>query len=115
MEIIRDLSHIEALINPVATLGNFDGVHMGHRQIFRQLKKAAADLGGVSVVITFAPHPLKVLPSGKKLCLISTYEEKELLLEASGIDYLVVIPFTREFAALTAREFVIIILFVNSE
>jgi riboflavin kinase/FMN adenylyltransferase len=106
MEIIRNLSHLRALRNPVATIGNFDGVHMGHRQIFRQLKQAAAELGGVSVVITFAPHPLKVLPSGKKLCLISTYEEKELLLDASGIDYLVVIPFTKHFAALTAREFV---------
>lgn len=106
MEIIRDLSDTIALKNPVATIGNFDGVHMGHRQIFRQLKKAAKDLDGVSVVITFFPHPLKVLPSGKQLSLISTYEEKELLLEASGIDYLVVIPFTKQFAALTAREFV---------
>lgn len=106
MEIIRDLSDIKALKNPVATIGNFDGVHMGHRQIFRKLKQAAADLDGVSVVITFAPHPLKVLPSGKNLRLISTYEEKELLLEASGIDYLVVIPFTERFAALNAKEFV---------
>jgi riboflavin kinase/FMN adenylyltransferase len=106
MEIIRELTEIGALKNPVATIGNFDGVHMGHRQIFRKLKQAAKELDGVSVVITFAPHPLKVLPSGKKLSLISTYEEKELLLQASGIDYLVVIPFTEQFAALTAREFV---------
>lgn len=106
MEIIRDLSDFKVLKNPVATIGNFDGVHMGHRQIFRKLKQAAADLDGVSVVITFAPHPLKVLPSGKNLRLISTYEEKELLLGASGIDYLVVIPFTERFAALNAREFV---------
>jgi riboflavin kinase / FMN adenylyltransferase len=106
MEIIRNLSHIGKLRNPVATIGNFDGVHMGHRQIFRQLKQAAADANGVSVVITFEPHPLKVIPSGKKIRLISTYEEKERLLEASGIDYLIVIPFTREFAAISAREFV---------
>ncbi len=106
MEIIRDLSKIRALKNPVATIGNFDGVHMGHRQIFRKLKQAAKNLDGVSVVITFTPHPLKVLPSGKKLSLISTYDEKELLLQASGIDYLVVIPFTEQFAALTARDFV---------
>jgi riboflavin kinase/FMN adenylyltransferase len=106
MEIIRDLSNKMALKNPVATIGNFDGVHMGHRQIFRKLKQFAKDLDGVSVVITFFPHPLKVLSSGKQLSLISTYEEKELLLQASGIDYLVVIPFTEQFAALTAREFV---------
>ena len=106
MEIIRDLSDTRELKNPVATIGNFDGVHIGHRQIFQKLKKAAKDLDGVSVVITFFPHPLKVLPSGEKLSLISTYEEKELLLEASGVDYLVVIPFTEHFAALSAREFV---------
>jgi riboflavin kinase / FMN adenylyltransferase len=106
MEIIRGLTDIGALKNPVATIGNFDGVHMGHRQIFRKLIQAARDLNGVSVVITFLPHPLKVLPSGKKLSLISTYAEKECLLQASGIDYLVIIPFTKQFAALTAREFV---------
>jgi riboflavin kinase/FMN adenylyltransferase len=106
MKIIRNLSHIGELRNPVVTIGNFDGVHVGHRQIFRQLKQAAVDANGVSVVITFEPHPLKVIPSGKKIRLISTYKEKERLLEASGIDYLVVIPFTREFAAISAREFV---------
>ncbi len=106
MEIIRNLSEIRALKNPVATIGNFDGVHMGHRQIFRKLKQAAKELDGVSVVITFAPHPLKVLPSGKKLSLISTYDEKEQLLQASGIDYLIIIPFTKQFASLTATEFV---------
>ena len=106
MEIIRDLADIKALKSPVATIGNFDGVHMGHRQIFRKLKQAAKDSNGVSVVITFAPHPLKVLQSDKKLSLISSYEEKEHLLQASGIDYLIVIPFTEQFAAVTAREFV---------
>jgi len=110
MKIIRNLSHIGALKNPVATIGNFDGVHIGHRQIFRQLRQAAAGINGVSIVITFAPHPLKVVTSGKKLRLISTYDEKERLLEASGIDYLVIIPFTKEFAALSARAFVIDIL-----
>ncbi|HTP65784.1 MAG TPA: bifunctional riboflavin kinase/FAD synthetase [Geobacteraceae bacterium] len=106
MEIIRKLSDIRKLENPVVTIGNFDGVHMGHRQIFRMLKEAAAEIGGVSVVITFDPHPLKVLRSAKKLRLINTPEEKEQLIEASGIDYLIVIPFTDEFAALTATEFV---------
>ena len=106
MKIIRELSDIKGLKNPVVTIGNFDGVHMGHRQIFRMLKKAAADIDGVSVVITFSPHPLRVLPSVKKLRLINTPEEKEILLEASGVDYLIVIPFTRQFAAISAEEFV---------
>lgn len=106
MKIIRNLSHIGKLKNPVVTIGNFDGVHMGHRQIFRQLRQATAEIDGVSVVITFAPHPLKVVPSSKKLRLINTYEEKEMLIEASGVDYLLIIPFTQEFAALSAMEFV---------
>lgn len=106
MKIFRSLSDINVLKNPVATIGNFDGVHMGHRQIFRQLRHAAAEIDGVSVVITFAPHPLKVIPSGKKIHLITTYDEKERLIDASGVDYLVIIPFTKEFAAQTAREFV---------
>lgn len=106
MEIIRDLKDIVALKNPVVTIGNFDGVHLGHRQIFQKLKQAASDLNGVSVVITFAPHPLKVVTSRKNVRLITTYEEKELLIGALGIDYLIVIPFTEKFAATTAREFV---------
>ncbi len=106
MEIIRDLADIKSLKNPVATIGNFDGVHMGHRQIFQKVKQAAGELDGVSVVITFTPHPLKVLPVGKKLRLISTCEEKESLLETTGIDCLIEIPFTSQFAALSAKEFV---------
>lgn len=100
------MADIKSLQNPVATIGNFDGVHMGHRQIFQKVKQAALALGGVSVVITFTPHPLKVLPAGKKLHLISTIEEKEVLLDTAGIDCLIEIPFTPQFAALSAREFV---------
>lgn len=107
MIIIRHLDDIQGkLANAVVTIGNFDGVHLGHREIFRRVRKAAADLGGPSVVITFVPHPLKLLPSRKRLRLITTYEEKERLIEASGIDYLITIPFDEEFAAITAPDFV---------
>ena len=107
MIIIRDFSDIkEPLNNPVVTIGNFDGVHLGHREIFLKVKRGANQIGGVSVVITFSPHPLKVLPSGRELQLINTYTEKELLIEASGIDYLIVIPFTENFAAISAADFV---------
>jgi riboflavin kinase/FMN adenylyltransferase len=88
------------------TIGNFDGVHLGHREIFRRVRTAAAVLNGISVVITFNPHPLKLLPSRKSLKLITTYEEKETLIAASGLDCLIVIPFTEKFAAITADEFV---------
>lgn len=107
MIIYRSIDEIrERLSNAAVTIGNFDGVHLGHREMFRRLKKAAADMGGVSVVITFSPHPLKVLPVGRDVRLINTYAEKENLIEASGVDYLVVIPFTPEFASISATDFV---------
>jgi riboflavin kinase/FMN adenylyltransferase len=107
MIIFRNLSDIEGkLANSVVTIGNFDGVHLGHREIFRRVREAAGEAGGVSVVITFVPHPLKLLPSRKHLRLITTYAEKEALIGASGIDYLVIIPFTEEFAAISATDFV---------
>ena len=107
MVIYRNLDAIEGkLARAVVTIGNFDGVHLGHREIFRRVRKAAGDIGGVSVVLTFVPHPLKCLPSRKDLRLITTYAEKEVLIETSGIDCLVIIPFTEEFAAITPEEFV---------
>lgn len=107
MKIIRNLKEIhQPLRNAVVTIGNFDGVHLGHREIFRRVRKSAAERGGVSAVITFVPHPLKIMPSRKKLRLITTYAEKESLIAASGVDYLIVLPFTEEFASMTAGEFV---------
>jgi len=107
MIIIRNPSEFHnSLGNAVVTIGNFDGVHLGHREIFRRVRKAAAGINGVSVVVTFIPHPLKVLPSRKKLSLITTYAEKERLISASSIDLLVSIPFTAEFATMTASDFV---------
>ncbi len=103
----RTLDEIkERLPNAVVTIGNFDGVHLGHREIFRRVRKAAAEIGGKSVVITFVPHPLKVLPSRRHPRLITPYQEKEELIAASGIDYLVIIPFSEEFAAVAAPDFV---------
>jgi riboflavin kinase/FMN adenylyltransferase len=71
------------------------------------VRQSAGALDAISVVITFVPHPLKViLNPNKQISLINTYTEKETLIEASGIDCLLVIPFTKEFAALSAKEFV---------
>jgi riboflavin kinase/FMN adenylyltransferase len=107
MIIFRNLSDLEGkLADAVVTIGNFDGVHLGHREIFRRVKESARESGGVSVVITFVPHPLKLLPSRKHIRLITTYKEKEALIGASGIDYLVIIPFTEEFAGISAIDFV---------
>lgn len=107
MIIYRSLDEIKApLPNPVVTIGNFDGVHLGHREMFRRLKASAREIDGVSVVVTFDPHPLRVVASGRAVTLINTVEEKVTLIEASGIDYLLIIPFDQAFAAVEATEFV---------
>jgi riboflavin kinase/FMN adenylyltransferase len=107
MIVFRNTDEIPAnLPNPVVTVGNFDGVHPGHREIFRRVRTAAAETGGVSVVVTFIPHPLKVLAPERDFRLITTYAEKERLIGESGVDYLVTLPFTREFAAIPAAVFV---------
>lgn len=107
MRIFRSIDEItEQLPGAVVTIGNFDGVHLGHREIFRRVKRDAEILGGSSVVITFVPHPVKALGLPRELRLINTYAEKELLIEASGIDCLVTVPFTADFAAIGAEAFV---------
>lgn len=107
MVIFRAISDItEKLRRPVVTIGNFDGVHLGHREIFRRVRGLARELGGVSVVVTFVPHPLKVVAAHQEVRLITTSREKEALIEGSGIDYLLEIPFDKEFAAMPAAEFV---------
>jgi riboflavin kinase/FMN adenylyltransferase len=107
MIVCRSLKEIPAdLPFPVVTIGNFDGVHLGHKAIFRRIKEAAAANKGVSVVVTFLPHPLRVVASRKSLRLITTYREKETLIAASAIDYLIIIPFTSDFASMTAEDFV---------
>jgi riboflavin kinase / FMN adenylyltransferase len=107
MIIYRSIEEITApLHNPVVTIGNFDGVHLGHREMFRRLKDSAREIGGVSVVVTFDPHPLRVVASGKSVSLINTLEEKVKLIEASGLDYLLIIPFDKVFAEVSATEFV---------
>ena len=91
----------------VVTIGTFDGVHLGHRKIIAQLKEEAARIGGETVIITFHPHPRKIISSVPgDIKLLSTLEEKIALLEATGIDHLVVVPFDHDFANQTAEEYV---------
>jgi len=93
--------------NPIVTIGMFDGVHSGHIHLIKSLRALAVSEGGESVVVTFWPHPRIVL--GKDdgaLRLITTLEEKTILMAGLGIDHLVVLPFTRELAALSSASFV---------
>jgi riboflavin kinase/FMN adenylyltransferase len=106
MKVFNRMS-IEAIPNPVVTIGIFDGVHAGHRIVLDRLNQAAREKGGESVLLTLWPHPRLVL--GKvdhDFKLLNTLPEKQLLLEGLGIDNLVIMPFTKQFAQLTAREFI---------
>ena len=106
MKIHRDLTNFYAQ-NPVLTVGTFDGVHLGHRKIISKLHDLAESINGESVIFTFDPHPRKIVaPSETNLRLLTTLEEKIALFEQSGIDHLIVYPFTSEFAQLTYNEFV---------
>ncbi len=91
----------------VVTIGTFDGVHMGHRKIIAQLKEEAARIDGETVIITFHPHPRKIVSSVPgDIKLLTTLQEKISLLEAAGIDHLVVVPFDHVFSNQTAEQYV---------
>ncbi len=92
--------------NPVATIGNFDGVHKGHQTLFRKVIERASDIDGTSLVITFEPHPIKVMAPSRLKPLITGLEQKQELVTDFGIDILLLIQFTLEFAAISARGFV---------
>jgi riboflavin kinase/FMN adenylyltransferase len=107
MKIYRKLSEIEKPFhNTFVTIGNFDGVHLGHQMLFSEVVGRAYREKGLSVAITFEPHPIQVLQPERGLKFISTSEQKVELIELAGIDVLVIIPFTRELAAKSADEFV---------
>ncbi len=107
MEIYTKLTDIKRTFNKsCVTIGNFDGVHLGHHMLFSEVVGRAYREKGESVAITFEPHPLKVLKPEIGIKFISTYEQKMELIELAGLDILVVIPFTKEFATTTAEGFV---------
>jgi len=106
MKVINSLENIkEPFAYAVITVGNFDGVHIGHQGLLKEVKKRADKMSGTSIVLTFEPHPLKVLKE-KKIPLITPFERKIELIEKLGIDVVICLPFTREFSKVSAREFV---------
>lgn len=107
MQVHRDTENLPLFRNAVVTIGTFDGVHMGHRQIIHNLIEEAGKVNGESVIITFHPHPRKVVSSTiLGIRLINTMEEKIELLERLGIDHLVIVPFTDAFANQPAVDYV---------
>lgn len=106
MQVHHNLQHFQ-VNRPVVTIGVFDGVHKGHRKILTELHQKARELKGNSVVITLWPHPRIVLKKDPdKLKLLNSLEEKIALLENTGIDHLIVLPFTKAFANLNSCEFI---------
>ncbi len=107
MKIYQRIQDFEAVARPIVTIGTFDGVHLGHQAIFSKMKEEAAQTGGETVVITFSPHPRLVLYQDSiNLKFINTREKKIERLEKEGIDHLVIIPFTKEFARNSSEQFI---------
>ncbi len=89
----------------MASVGFFDGVHIGHRHLIKQVKEKARELGLPSAIVTFPVHPRKVLQKNYQPALLCGYEEKLEQLSTTQIDYCISLPFTQELSRLTAREF----------
>jgi riboflavin kinase/FMN adenylyltransferase len=107
MEIILGIDHLtRPFINPVVTLGNFDGVHLGHQKIFERVREEASKIHGEGVVITFEPHPLKVLAPIKFLPLLTPFRKKMMLIEKSGIETVLCIEFSLAFSEISPFEFI---------
>ena len=106
MKVVRDLSELKLLDKSVVTTGTFDGVHLGHRAVLQTVLDRAKEIGGKSLLLTFHPHPRVVLQQDTELKLLTTLEEKIALLQSIGLDYLVILPFTKAFSRTTSLDFV---------
>ena len=107
MRVYQNIIQARNIPHAVVTIGTFDGVHLGHQAIFKEMRRIADEIGGETVVVTFHPHPRQVLNIGKEsLRFICTQEEKMEKFETFGIDHVVVIPFTKEFAATPSDQFI---------
>ncbi len=106
MKIYNNVSEFDSSIPTVVTIGTFDGVHMGHRKIIKRLIDSAEKGHLQTALLTFYPHPRMVLQQSEDLKLINTIEERKLILEETGLEHLIVHPFTIDFSRLSAREYV---------
>jgi riboflavin kinase/FMN adenylyltransferase len=107
---MKFIDHLEQIQQPfdnaVITIGNFDGVHIGHQALLHEVIEKADAINGTAIAMTFEPHPMRVLKQNNHPPLITLYEQKKELIERSGIDVLICVPFTKKFAALSAEEFI---------
>jgi len=107
MKVFDDIATLRAHLKPpVATVGNFDGLHRGHRAIAQTVLERSRATGGSSLLVTFDPHPLRVLAPERAPLMLTTRKQKLALIEAAGIEFLLVLPFTVELAEVSAEAFV---------
>ena len=107
MQIYYHTDQLPSFSRAVITIGTFDGVHTGHAQILQQLRQEAARIDGETVIVTFYPHPRKIVRGGTaEVRLLNTLEEKIQLLSWQQVGHLVVVPFTAAFSEMTAEQYV---------
>lgn len=106
MEVHRSIDNLPRFRNAIVTIGTFDGVHLGHQKIIDALLEEAKKVAGESVLITFDPHPRKIVNPSLNLQLINTLEEKTALLGQKGLDHLVVVPFTSQFSGQSPEAYI---------
>lgn len=106
MTIIRAIENIKKLPHPVLTIGNFDGVHLGHQALFNKVKERAREKNGTSMVMTFEPHPMRVMKKNEGLSLITLYEQKLELMGKQDMDVIICLDFSTKMAQLSAEDFV---------
>ena len=106
MQVFRHLDEVPANYGPtVLSIGNFDGVHIAHQAVVRHMAERAHAIGGKAVAVTFEPHPLRILRPDSAPKLLSPLEVKLRLLENTGVDAVLVLPFTRDLSLMSAHDF----------
>jgi riboflavin kinase/FMN adenylyltransferase len=106
MKIYREIKDFKReLKRPILTIGNFDGVHLGHQAILKKIVSRSKETGGSSVVLTFEPHPVKVIAPHKDIRLITSCEERTSLISAADVDAVICVNFTKEFARQHPEDF----------
>ena len=107
LKVYHKIEDFKQVKNLVATVGTFDGVHVGHQEIIGKLKQVAKQIDGETLLLTFFPHPRMVLfPDDDSLKLINTLKEKTELLASFGLDHLLILPFSVEFSRITPTEYI---------
>jgi riboflavin kinase/FMN adenylyltransferase len=106
MKTFESLNNFSYFPSPVLTIGNYDGIHIGHKQIIERVRTRAAEISGTSMLMTFNPHPLSILKPDNHLGLITPVDIRKRLIEENGIDVLLLLPFTDEFRLTDPDAFV---------